>query len=218
MNFKLSGYRHSFHRGKTFVSLLAIILFTALLVITPYMAIASNTNDPQTAKWLLDYKGHSTSEVSWDKRLPKLLKRGLPDSIRMKWWGNKTLSATALDLLSGPPEQVQVESDRYVTLAAAIAHNAWNKGLLWVDVDTPEPEMIFVYLAQDASPKFHQASMTIYTNENKFVARLPPEFISSLRWWKAALKERTQITKITDVTLVDAAGKATQLSVDLLDE
>lgn len=126
---------------------------------------------PADTTWLLAYQGKSTGSVRWDKRFPALLRNGLPH-YRVEWWENSTLPAAAFTLLSGPTDMVRVESNRYVTLSAAVEHDAQTKGLLWVDTGASQPKMIFAYLLQDQF-KLERASLTLYTKNSDLAITLP---------------------------------------------
>jgi len=175
--------------------------------VTPTHAQSAYVDD----KWLLAYQGKTTNQVRWDTRLPKLLWRGLPHFHTKFYDAHKPLPDLALVALSGPPEPVSIESNRYVTLAACVPHVGELKGLLWVDTGAPHPEMIFVVLDQDAG-KTSQASLALFTRSNQLATKLPPQFVSSLTAWLSS----RGITKIAGFTMTNAEDQTTKLPLAVL--
>jgi hypothetical protein len=183
-----------------------VLAGTLAMSLTMQTEAATHADDT----WLLTYQGKTTNQVRWDPRFSSMLQSGLPH-YRVRWWGNSTLPDAAFTLLSGPPDFVVVESNRYVTLAAAVAHDAETKGLLWVDTGASQPEMIFAYIDQDPV-HLHHVSVTLYIKNSQLIARLPPQFLSALSAWQS----NHGITKITEFTVVNAEGKITNLPLAIL--
>lgn len=180
---------------------LTSILAMTILMQTEAVIPAHAQSGDVDYKWLLTYKGKSTNQVRWDPRFPSLLESGLPD-YRVQWWENSALPDAAFTLLSGPPDMVMIESNRYVTLSAAVAHDAQSKGLLWIDIEASHPEMIFCYLDQDPV-HLHEFSITLYTKQSQLIAKLPPQFLAAFSAWQS----NHGVTKITGFTIVDAKGE-----------
>lgn len=196
-----------------FSSILA--LMGVLIIPIPLQTAAGIVNDAQENRvddrWLLSYQGKNTNQVRWDNRLLKLLETGLPHVHAPFYDVHKPLPEVALITLSGPPEPVSIESNRYVTLAACVPHVGELKGLLWVDTGNSEPAMIFAALDQD-SWKTSQSSLALYTRHSQFAEKLPPQFISPLTKW---LSDKG-IRKITEFTITNAEGKTTNLPLTAL--
>ena len=164
-----------------------------------------------SSKWLLSYRGETTNRVRWDSRFPELLDSGLPHIHASFYNLHDKLPKIALDALSGTPDPVAVESDRYVTLAAVVPEVGELKGLLWIDTEAPLSEMIFAALNQDPA-KTNQASLALYTRSTAFTRRLPPQFTASLRAWLS----RKGITKITQFTMTNSSGQSSTLPLTVL--
>jgi hypothetical protein len=192
-----------------------IPLVMMLVMCTALQTVAASPTQSQGAyagdEWLLSYQGKNTNQVRWDTRLPKLLWRGLPHFHTKFYDAHKPLPDVALVALSGPPEPVSIESNRYVTLAACVPHVGELKGLLWVDTGAPHPEMIFVALDQDAG-KPSQASLALFTRSNQLATKLPPQFVSSLTAWLSS----RGITRITGFTMTNAEDRTTKLPLAVL--
>ncbi len=176
-----------------------------------YVLRAESSKD--SASWLLSYDGKSTNQVRWDSRLPGLLRRSLPHVHADFYDPKKILPDNALVALSGPPKPVQVESRRYVTLAASVPGVGELKGLLWVDTNAQKPSAIFAALNQDAA-KNDEASLALYTRDTRWLQSLPPQFLRSLQAWLSKVK----INNITSLTIEDNSGHPIPLSVEIVEE
>ena len=191
----------------SFMATLAMSIPMQMAAITPGSSQRAYVDD----KWLLTYQGKTTNQVRWDKRLPDLLRRGIPRIHTSFYDVHMYLPDVALVALSGPPEDVSIELDRYVTLAACVPQVGPLKGLLWVDTGGSHDEMIFVALDQDS---WHttQASVAMYTRSNQLAAKIPPQFLSSLTVWLST----KGIKQITDFTMTNAEGKITHPPLAIL--
>ncbi len=164
------------------------------------------------ASWLLAYDGKSTNQVRWDPRLSGLLQQGLPHVHAQFYDAKQMLPGNALIALSGPPEPVQIQSKRYVTLAASVPSVGELKGLLWVDTGAQVPSMIFAALNQDAG-KNNEASLALYTRDSRWVRSLPPQFLTSLHAWLS----KVSINDITSLTIEGASGQSVRLSTGIVE-
>jgi hypothetical protein len=187
-----------------------MMLVTAVPLQTP--AVSTHAQNGYAGdRWLLSYQGKSTNRVRWDPRLANLLQNGLPSVHTNFYDPHMLLPDVALISLSGPPQPVSIESNRYVTLAACVPQVGELKGLLWVDTGAHHPEMIFAALDQDAA-KLSEASLALYTRSNPLATRLPPQFVSSLATWMT----NKGIRKVTRLTMTKAEGQTTQLPLAVL--
>jgi hypothetical protein len=153
-----------------------------------------------SSAWLLSYDHKSTNTVRWNSQFPVLLQTGLSHA-PVAWWGNKPLSVAALALLSGPPDAVSVDANRYVTLSACAAGVCTMKGLLWVDTATQHNGLIFAFLDQDVVAH-DRAALRIYTENQSFASHLPPLFLRRLSDWEGHLG----ITAVTCATITNQDG------------
>jgi hypothetical protein len=171
----------------------------------------SRASQPYEDKWLLSYRGKTTNQARWDPRLAKLLEAGLPNVHAPFYDTSERLAVVALTALSGPPDDVSIESDRYVTLAACVPHVGEHKGLLWVDTGAPEPEMIFAAVDQDAGDEA-KAALYLYTRSAPFAEKLPPQFISSLTNFLST----KGIKHLTKFTMTGPSGATTHPPISVL--
>ena len=192
----------------------SFVVMVTLAMFTPAQGAATlpgSESSDAGYSWLLSYQGKTTNQVRWDDRFPKLLQSGLPD-VRANFYDpNKPLPEVALVALSGPPEEVSIESSRYVTLAACVPHVGELKGLLWVDAGSSEPEMVFAALDQDAA-KPARASLALFTRSSRLASKLPPQFVSSLTAWLT----HVGIKHVTNFTMTNQQGRITNLSPSVL--
>jgi len=95
--------------------------------------------------WLLTYRDKNTNQLAWDERFKPFLKANLPSAVA-PFWDNHPFDETALEFLGGPPDDILIQKDRYVVASACVAHDCLDKGLLWVDLDPEQGNVVFVAL------------------------------------------------------------------------
>lgn len=178
-----------------------------VLMVSPSM---HSTGEPATVSshWLLSYRGKSAYDVSIDPRFKKLLWAGLPHY--GVWWYSSygvdhPLPEGVPDAISGFPDPVAVESDRYVTVSGAFGTEADMKGILWVDTAAEQPAAIFALVRVEAD---HSATFDLYLGSESEDARpLPPQFISAVLNWK----KKAGIEGIRSIAAHDAHNQATPI-------
>ncbi len=98
-----------------------------------------------------------------------------------------------------------MNANRFVAMAASVPHVGELKGLLWVDTDAPDVQMIFVALDENAG-NAERASLSLFACSDALTRRLPPPLVSSLTAWLSRLGVR-QITSFTMTTMDGRAEK-----------
>jgi hypothetical protein len=174
------------------------ISFISTALLTIALSVASTSvcqSSTASGQWLLSYQGKNSSDVRWDRRFLPMLKGGLPQ-LPDKTTRGMFLPATARLYLSGPPNPVNIQSNRFVTIWACVPGVCEEKGLLWVDVAQATPRLLFAELDCDAL-NGATATLSVFTKDGQLRSKLPPQFIMALKTWIAAVG----VKKLTSFTI-----------------
>ena len=138
------------------------------------------------------------------------------------FWGPQTgkpksLPDTAFDFLS-VPGKVIADDDRYLTITGCVFKFCPNRGLLWVDLNSPHPLILFAaidWVQENHTPSDPAAtytlwlftSRTISTDKAAETEHLPSPFLKSLARWTAEPSSGSNtVQNITHAILVDPNG------------
>jgi hypothetical protein len=125
--------------------------------------------------WLLSYGGKPTNRVIDDRRTVSLIHESLPAALADKVEG----------ALGGPPDLVQVNAQRYVSMSACFPHACNEKGFFWVDTQTGTAlgaDADCSYAGEGWGCAIKLGSMGLSGGA------IPPEAMQALRAWMAAQK------------------------------
>jgi hypothetical protein len=134
----------------------------------------------------------------------------------------KSLPDTIEDFLD-VPGNVTADDNRYITVTGAVFHFSTSRGLLFADLDSPDPLLAFAaidWIRDGHTPSEADAQYTlwIFTNrpmgtaDNPFA--LPPAFSRSLmRWVETPLAGSGILQKIRAAILVEPDGIPHQITV-----
>ena len=135
---------------------------------------------------------------------------------------HKSLAEAAYDFLV-IPDRVRVDGDRYLTATGAVRRFPTSRGLLFADLNTGEPLVVFAAIdwIRDSRPLDDPAAeytLWIFPNKSPGTPQaplaLPPPLVLSLTRWMAQPLARTGVVqKITAAILVDPDGTPHQISV-----
>jgi hypothetical protein len=177
--------------------------------------VASPTVETQTSsdtKWLFSYDGQPAGQLVSDKRFEPLLRKYFPNTI-VKFWSTQTqvkrVPDVALEFLSGPPEKVLIERNRYVTATGCIPRFCEDRGLLWldtrVDTDTPQPTLVFMAIDVRSS----STHLWLFSNkdfyDNPFT--IPQDLRLNVTRW-LAIRKPEPVKRIDEASIVDPAGQS----------
>lgn len=132
------------------------------------------------------------------------------------WGKNKTLADTALDYLS-VPGKVLADQDRYLSITGCVLRFCADRGLLWVDLGSPQPLVIFAainWIQQNKTPDQPGAEYTLWVFSNNALDpdHLPAALTRSIaRWTAEPPLGSTILQTITNAILVDPEGKPHQI-------
>ena len=138
------------------------------------------------------------------------------------FWGppagkSKSLADTAYDFLS-VPGKVIADDDRYLTITGCVFKFCPNRGLLWVDLNSPHPLVLFAaidWVQENRTPSDPLATYTLWLFTSRTVSsdksaeteHLPAPFLKSLARWTAEPASGTNLLQnITHAILVDPDG------------
>jgi hypothetical protein len=198
---------------------IALLFMVAVLVpATILQSVAQDSKDSVEAssRWLLSFKHSNAAYETYNNpRFLALLRQGLPQ-YAVPWYrarGKKLILPDGAAYAVSTPGSVTVESNRFVTITGTMPLEGDSKGLLWCDTGAENPTMIFVLMSQHlGAGKNDSGSLDIYRNREGTDFPLPPEFIASVLSWE----KETKVTKITGITLHDAADRTATLPVSAL--
>jgi len=111
----------------------------------PQSAIAHHASQPEDLYWLWQFTepapNGSKSTLFADPRWSAMLSSEL--TAPQAFWGlNPTLSDAASTFLSGPG-QVRGTKNRYLEITGCVPGQCAQRGLLWIDIGTPNPLVVF---------------------------------------------------------------------------
>src|SRR5882757_2631055 len=145
------------------------------------------------------------------------------------FWGNRTngkyraLADTALDFLS-VPDKVIADDNRYLSISGCVVHFCPSRGLLWVDLDTKNPLVVFAaieWIKESKTTAQPDAEYTLWVFPNQAFSmekdvpnRIPPALARSISRWSVEPLAGTGIVQnITHPILVDPDGTPHELPI-----
>lgn len=100
-----------------------------------HSAFVVQTRSTEDFTWLLEYSTKSTNMVISDRRFGGFLAEVVPDvKLDLGMRHPYPLKDAVREFIGGPPENVSVQGNRYVTLSACRAHSCPEKAWLWCDI------------------------------------------------------------------------------------
>jgi hypothetical protein len=138
---------------------------------------------PQNEKysWLLGYK--STNGVVWDKRFPRFVANITPVyKVDLGLARKKSgLADQFLSGLGGPPDDINFEGERYITLSACRLHDCSNKSFLWIDANSEIAVGAIIHYILDGEFSA-KASLLVFSASTK-CKDLPSKFLRDVFVW-----------------------------------
>jgi hypothetical protein len=141
------------------------------------------------------------------------------------WNENESLADTALEFL-GVPGQVILDDNRYFSMDGCVPHFCPSRGLLFVDLGTAHPLVVFVaidWVKDNKTPGQTGAEYTLWLFSNRPLnigsatdeagtEHVPPALIHTIsRWAAEPTAGSTVLPNITNTVLVDPAGTPHQV-------
>ena len=211
-----------------------LLQFAAVLFTLAPMAASAQISSPQITKqkkepkenleWLWKYSPPPAegreNDLVLDPRFRPFLAQYL--TAPQTFWGNpktgyKSLAETALDFLS-VPDKVLADDNRYVTITGCVYRFCPSRGLLWVDLGSPHPLIVFSaidWVKDNKTPDQPDAEYTMWLFANHPIEpdHIPSALTHSIaRWTAEPASGTTVIQHITNAILVDPDGTPHQVS------
>jgi hypothetical protein len=208
--------------------ILRLQLAAALLALAP-LATLAQISAPQIKKdkkqprenveWLWQYSPPPAdgreNQLVLDPRFRPFLAQYL--TAPQTFWGNektgfKSLPETALDFLS-VPDKVIADDNRYLSITGCVFRFCPARGLLWVDLGTPHPLVVFSaidWIKAGKVPSEPDAEYTLWVFSNRPIDpdHIPAALTRSITRWTSIPPAGTTIVQvITHVILVDPDGQ-----------
>ena len=182
----------------------------------------------EDVSWLAPYANPSPdgrgSELTRDSRF-KLFLRDHLTAHQVFWNENESLADTAIEFL-GVPGQVVLDDNRYFSFDGCVPHFCPSRGLLFVDIGTPHPLVVFVaidWVKDNKVPGQTGAEYTLWLFSNRALniaggtddantEHVPPALIHTIsRWAAQPTSGSTVLPNITHTVLVDPTGTPLQV-------
>ena len=198
---------------------------TALLLVASAETALCQIHSPQVTlhkkeraddlSWLLAYsrpEPHGEeNQLVQDARFAALLHRSL--TAPQSFWGTgKPLADAAMDFLGGPPGDVLVDENRYLSADACVRSFCPDRGLLWVDLGVPHPLLVFAaidWISENKTTDQAAAaySLWVFSNRPLEPTHLPAALRRRIeRWTSQPSSGSTTLQNITRVFLVGPNG------------
>ncbi len=207
---------------------LAAVLFILAPMAAPAQISSPQINRPkkqpkENLEWLWKYSPPPAdgreNELVLDPRFRPFLAQYL--TAPQTFWGNpktgyKPLAETALDFLS-VPDKVLADDNRYVTITGCVYRFCPARGLLWVDLGSPHPLVVFAaidWVKDNKTPDQPDAEYTMWVFANHSIDpdHIPEALTHSIaRWTAQPPSGSTVIQQITNAVLVDPDGTPHQI-------
>ena len=208
-------------------------LVAVLLMLTPMATIGQiSLSDlkkekkppKENVEWLWQYgpppSDGRENQLVLDPRFRPFLAQYL--TAPQTFWGSqkagyKSLADTALDFLS-VPDKVIADDNRYVTATGCVYRFCPARGLLWVDLGSPHPLVVFAaidWVKDNKTPDQPDAEYTMWVFANHPVdpEHIPTALTHSIaRWTGQPPPGSTVIQQISNAVLVDPDGTPHQIT------
>jgi hypothetical protein len=215
--------RHSFQ-------LAALILTASMAYAQIHMPQLSHKEKDkgEDVSWLAPYANPTPEgrgdELTHDSRFKVFLRDHLT-AHQIFWNENESLGDTAIEFL-GVPGQVILDDNRYFSFDGCVPHFCPSRGLLFVDLGTAHPLVVFVaidWVKDNKVPGQTGAEYTLWLFSNRpltidsaaneaGVEHVPPALIHTISRWAAQPTAGTIVVpNITNTVLVDPTGTPHQV-------
>jgi hypothetical protein len=182
----------------------------------------------EDVSWLAPYANPTPEGRGDDLIHEPRLKPFLRDHLtahQIFWNENESLGDTAIEFL-GVPGQVVLDDNRYFSFDGCVPHFCPSRGLLFVDLGTAHPLVVFVaidWVKDNKTPGQTGAEYTLWLFSNHpltidsaaneaGVEHVPPALIHTIsRWAAQPTAGTTVVPNITNTVLVDPTGKPQQV-------
>ncbi len=179
------------------------------LATAPHAAAGQAVPD---AHWLLQYQGdtlpeggYAVNKLIWDKRFQPFFRHYLrtPQAF---WDKGDSLFKVARTFL-GVPGRADLSEGRYWSAYGCVPHDCADTGLLWVDVGSRTPLVIFSALDPDPT-RSNRDRLLLFPSKNLQLEKLPPQFRARVTQFAAipATLGHTITAPLSTVTLVAPNG------------
>ena len=197
----------------------------------PIPAKKSKTRHPQTdLEWLWQYTpppgDGREHELIQDPHFEPFLQQTF--KAPQSFWGlqtdkqRKSLAETASDFLT-IPGRVMADDNRYVTFTGAVRHLPTSRGLIFADLNTREPLVVFAAIdwiraSKTTDDPAAEYTLWLFANQAPGTAsaptHLPPALTHALtRWMTTPLAGSGMVQHVTAAILVDPDGTPHQIPV-----
>jgi hypothetical protein len=200
--------------------LVASLLLTVGAAVCPTLR-ARDATDPH---WLLEYRGvdstgtNNANQLMWDKRFNPFIDHYLPQKPNL---GGKFGKPENMGLVAsehfGLSGTIHSDSDRYYSADGCMAHVCQEKGLLWVDLDSASPTVVFAVISVRNDPDIRGCKLYLFTSQELSETDLPADLRNTInRWTAKSPSDRKAFDKISRAVIVGPDGYEETADIEAL--
>ena len=203
---------------RTFQLAAAALLLTTVSGVRAQVHLKRDKAPAEDLSWMWQYvqpvPNGNGSALLRDSRLKPLLQQHL-NAPQTFWSKGKSLADTALEYLA-TPHAVMTNDNRYLTATGCVAEFCPNRGLLWIDLGTPHPLIVFAatnWIAENKATDQPGANYTLWVFASRALdpTHLPQGLTRSIAPWATEPIADGTIEQIANVILVDPDGQPHQI-------
>jgi hypothetical protein len=196
----------------------AVLLIAAVPGVRAQIHLKQEKPAAEDLSWMWQYAqpvpNGDGSALLRDSRFKPLLQQHLT-APQTFWSKGKSLSDTALEYLANP-HAVMADNNRYLVATGCVAEFCPNRGLLWIDLGTPHPLIVFAatnWTAENKATDQSGANYTLWIFASRTLdpAHLPQALTRSIAPWAAEPIADGTLEQIANVILVDPDGQPHQI-------
>ena len=194
------------------------LLMTAIPGVWAQMHLKRDKPPAEDLSWLWQYTQPAPtgngSALFGDPRLKSLLEAHL-HAPQTFWRKDRTLAEAVLEHLA-QPRSVVGDNNRYIIVTGCAQEFCPNRGLLWIDLGTPHPLVVFAatnWIAENKATDQAGATYTLWVFSSRTLdpTRLPRPLTRRIALWAVEPLTDGTIEQIASVILVDPDGQPHQL-------
>ena len=192
----------------------AALMLTTALGARAQLHLKHDKPQPEDLSWMWQYTQPAPTgnehALLFDARFKPFLVEHLT-APQTFWSKGKSLADTALEYL-GQPRSVVANENRYITVTGCVQEFCPNRGLLWIDLGSPRPLIVFAatnWIAENKATDQPGANYTLWVFASRALdpTHLPQPLTRAIAPWAVEPIGDGTIEQIANVILVDPDGQ-----------
>ncbi len=196
----------------------AALMLTTTLGVRAQLHLKHDKPQVEDLSWMWQYTepaptGNESALIS-DVHFKPLLIQHLT-APQTFWSKGKSLADTTLEYL-GQPRSVVADENRYITATGCVPEFCPNRGLLWIDLGSPRPLVVFAatnWIAENKATDQPGANYTLWVFSSRALdpVHLPRPLMRRIAPWAVEPLADGTIEQIANVILVGPDGQPHQI-------